>query len=211
MRGVPFVFLETKRLMLRRFTADDIDNLVELDGDPHVMRYINGGRATPREEIENAVLPRLLAYYERYEGYGFWAAVEKATGDFLGWFALHPRDDAPPDDVELGYRLRRSAWGYGYATEGSRALVDKAFTELGAQRVFAETMTVNAASRRVMEKVGLKYVRTFHLEWPEEIAGTAEGDVEYALTRAEWRRVAQRAAASSDARLTGEGPDSSDR
>src|SRR6266571_4979973 len=124
MRGVPYVFLETKRLMLRRFTADDIDNLVELDSDPHVMRYINGGRATPREEIENAVLPRLLAYYERYEGYGFWAAVEKATGDFLGWFALHPRDDVPPDDVELGYRLRRSAWGCGYATEGSRALVD---------------------------------------------------------------------------------------
>src|SRR5919201_1934209 len=95
-----------------------------------------------------------------------------------------------PDDVELlvelGYRLPRSAWGKGYATEGSRALVDKAFHELGAQRVRAETMTVNTASRRVMEKAGLNYVRTFHLEWPEEIEGTAEGDVEYAITRHEW-------------------------
>jgi RimJ/RimL family protein N-acetyltransferase len=204
------VFLETRRLTLRRFTADDVDNLVELDSDPQVMRYINGGRPTPRTEVENAVLPRLLGYYERYEAYGAWAAVERATGDFLGWFALHPRDDAPPDDVELGYRLRRSAWGQGLATEGSRALVDKAFTDLGAERVFAETMTVNAASRRVMEKAGLTYVRTFHLEWPEEIEGTAEGDVEYALTRAEWR-AAQRAAASSDARPTRERPGSSDR
>jgi RimJ/RimL family protein N-acetyltransferase len=204
------VFLETTRLTLRRFTAGDVDNLVELDGDPQVMRYINGGRPTPRTEVENAVLSRFLGYYERYEAYGFWAAVEKATGDFLGWFALHPRDDAPPDDVELGYRLRRSAWGQGFATEGSRALVDKAFTDLGAERVFAETMTVNAASRRVMEKVGLRYMRTFHLEWPEEIEGTAEGDVEYALTRAAWR-AAQRAAASSGARSTGVTPGSSDR
>jgi RimJ/RimL family protein N-acetyltransferase len=204
------VFLETRRLTLRRFTADDVDNLVELDSDPQVMRYINGGRPTPRTEVENAVLPRLLGYYERYEAYGAWAAVERATGDFLGWFALHPRDDAPQDDVELGYRLRRSAWRRGLATEGSRALVGKAFTDLGAERVFAETMTVNAASRRVMEKVGLRYVRTFHLEWPEEIEGTAEGDVEYALTRAEWR-AAQRGAASSGARSTGERPGSSDR
>jgi RimJ/RimL family protein N-acetyltransferase len=178
--------LETDRLVLRRFTEDDVDNLVELDGDPEVMRFINGGRPTPREEVENEILPRFLASYERYEGYGVWAAVEKSTGEFVGWFALHPTGDRPPDEVELGYRLRRSAWGKGYATEGSRALVEKAFAELGARVVWAETMTVNTASRRVMEKAGLRYVRTFHLEWPYEIEGTAEGDVEYALTRSEW-------------------------
>jgi len=88
----------------------------------------------------------------------------------------------------LGFRLRRSAWGKGYATEGSRALVEKAFAELGARRVWAETMTVHIASRRVMEKAGLKYVRTFHQEWPYEIEGEAEGDVEYALTRSDWDR-----------------------
>jgi len=150
------------------------------------MRYLNGGRPTPREEVENAILPRILAFYERYDEFGYWAAEEKSTGEFVGWFELHPTDERPPDELALGYRLRRSAWGKGYATEGSRALVDKAFRELGAERVFADTMTVNVASRRVMEKAGLKYVRTFHLEWEEEIEGTAEGDVEYALTRAEW-------------------------
>jgi RimJ/RimL family protein N-acetyltransferase len=179
-------FLETERLRLRPFTADDVDNLVELDSDPEVMRYINGGRPTPREDVERVILPRILSFYERFDSYGYWAAEEKSTGEFVGWFALHPNEDSPPGELELGYRLRRAASGKGYATEGSRALVDKAFRELGAQRVRAETMTVNTASRRVMEKAGLTYVRTFHLEWPEEIEGTAEGDVEYAITRADW-------------------------
>jgi RimJ/RimL family protein N-acetyltransferase len=178
--------LETERLTLRHFTTDDVDNLVELDSDPEVMRYINGGRATPREEIERRELPAFLSYYTRSDGYGFWAAVEKDTGEFIGWFHLRPRADGAADEPELGYRLRRSAWGKGYATEGSRALIEKAFTELGAQRVWAETMVVNTASHRVMEKAGLKYVRTFHADWPEKIPGDEEGDVEYALTRAEW-------------------------
>jgi RimJ/RimL family protein N-acetyltransferase len=180
------IFLETERMRLRRFTPDDADLLVELDADPGVKRYIDGGRPTPRDEVENVILPRILSYYERFDSYGYWAAEEQSTGEFIGWFALHPNEDSPPGELELGYRLRRSAWGKGYATEGSRALVDKAFRELGAERVRAEAMTVNTASRRVMEKAGLKYVRTFHLEWPEEIEGTAEGDVEYAITRADW-------------------------
>ena len=88
----------------------------------------------------------------------------------------------------MGYRLRGSAWGRGYATEGSRALIRKDFTELGARRVLAETMAVNLASRRVMEKSGLKYVRTFHVNWSEPLAGAEHGEVEYALTRAAWER-----------------------
>jgi RimJ/RimL family protein N-acetyltransferase len=180
------VFLETDRLILRRFTEGDVDNLVELDSDPEVMRFINGGRPTPRDEIESVELPAFLAYYERFAGYGFWAAVEKASGRFLGWFHLRPVEGAPDDEVELGYRLRRSAWGKGYATEGSRALIDKAFAELGARRVFATTMVVNVASRRVMEKAGLRFVRTFHQPWPDAIEGEEEGDVEYALLRSEW-------------------------
>jgi RimJ/RimL family protein N-acetyltransferase len=73
------IFLETERLKLRRFTDDDVENLVELDSDPDVMRFINGGRPTARDEIENEVLPAFLDYYERYASYGFWAAVEKST------------------------------------------------------------------------------------------------------------------------------------
>jgi RimJ/RimL family protein N-acetyltransferase len=181
------IFLETDRLMLRRFTEADEDNLVELNGDPAVMRFLNGGKPTPRDEIRNRVLPGFLGYYERFQGFGFWAAVEKSTGQFLGWFHFRPRMEHPKDgEIELGYRLRRSAWGKGYATEGSRALIRKGFTEFGVERVVAETMTVNLGSRRVMEKSGLTLVRTFHHDRPGVIEGSEHGEVEYALTRADW-------------------------
>jgi RimJ/RimL family protein N-acetyltransferase len=182
------IFLETERLVLRRFTPNDIDNLVELDSDPDVMHFITGGRPTSRDDIQNQVLPAFLDFHERFAGYGFWAAVEKSTEQFLGWFHLRPAEGAQPGEVELGYRLRRSAWGKGYATEGSRALVHKAFAELGVRRVVAFTMVVHVASRRVMEKAGLKLVRTFHQPWPDYIEGEEEGDVEYALLRSDWEQ-----------------------
>lgn len=117
------IFLETGHLTLRRFTAADEDNLFELNSDPEVMRYLGDGKPTPREVIRNEVMPYLLGFYEQFGGFGFWAAVEKATGQFLGWFHFRPAADGA---IELGYRLRRSAWGKGYATEGSRALIRKA-------------------------------------------------------------------------------------
>lgn len=182
------VFLETDRLVLRRFTEDDVEALVQLDGDPEVMRYVTGGITTSRAEIEDEVLPAYLAYYEQYEGYGFWAAIEKETGEFLGWFHFRLADPELRDDVELGCRLRRSAWGEGYATEGSRALVEKGFTDYDVQRVVGFTLVVHAASRRVLEHAGLRFVRVFHGDWPFPIDGDEHGDVEYALTRAEWEQ-----------------------
>jgi RimJ/RimL family protein N-acetyltransferase len=183
------IFLETDRLLLRRLTEDDVDNLVELDSDPEVMRFINGGRPTPRREVETDLLPAFLGYYERFAGYGFWAAVEKSTGQFVGWFHFRPAKAAPPGEVELGYRLRKAAWGKGYATEGSRALIEKGFSALGVKRVVASTMVVNVASRRVLEKAGLKFVRIFHQEWPDKIEGDEQGDVEYALLQSDWAEL----------------------
>jgi RimJ/RimL family protein N-acetyltransferase len=179
------VFLETARLVLRTATADDVDHLVGLNGDPEVMRYLTGGAATPREEISDAIIPAWLRYYDRYDGFGYWIAQTRDTGEFLGWFHFRPE---PGDEtvVELGYRLLRSCWGRGYATEGSVALISKGFTELGVRRVLARTMTVNAASRRVMEKCGLAYVRTFRSEHTAGIEGAEQGEVEYAVTREEW-------------------------
>jgi RimJ/RimL family protein N-acetyltransferase len=88
----------------------------------------------------------------------------------------------------LGFRLRRSAWGQGYATEGSRALIRKGLTELGARRVLAESMVVNLASRRVLEKAGLHLVRVFYQPWPYRVDRCKLGDAEYALTKAEWEQ-----------------------
>ena len=179
------VYLETERLLLRRFTPGDVDVATELDADPAVMRYVTGGRSTPRDEIRNVYLPGWIAYYARGDRYGFWAAIEKPSGEFLGWFHFYPQEEAS-DEAVLGYRLLASAWGRGYATEGSRALIRKAFEGLGARRVYATTMVVNMASRRVMEKAGLRFVRVFHAPWPYRIDGDELGDVEYALTREEW-------------------------
>jgi RimJ/RimL family protein N-acetyltransferase len=181
------VYLETERLILRRFTADDVDNLVDLDSDPEVMRHVSGGIPTPREEIENDFLPIFLAYYERGDRYGFWAAIEKATGDFLGWFHFRPAPDVDLDELELGYRLKRSAWGRGYASEGSRALIDKGFAEFGVKRVVASARATNIASLRVMEKIGMTLAHTYRFE----SAGhplDGEDAVEYALERADWER-----------------------
>jgi RimJ/RimL family protein N-acetyltransferase len=179
------VFVETERLVLRPFALDDLELLVELDSDPEVKRYIDGGAAVDRQELAD-MLSWWLGYYERYVGYGFWAALEKRSGVFLGWFHLRPGEGAGPLEPELGYRLRREVWGRGFATEGSRALIDKAVAELGADRVNASTMAVNIGSRRVMEKAGLRFVRTFHGDWPVRIPGDEHGAVEYAIDRAQW-------------------------
>lgn len=198
------VYLETDRLILRRFTPDDLDDVTALDADPAVMRYINGGRPTPRDQIRDDVLPAWLAYYERGDRYGFWAAIEQSTGAFLGWFHLRPLPDDPDDDPELGYRLNATTWGQGYASEGTLALIDKAFETLGVRRVHASTMVVNVGSWRVMEKAGLRHVRTFHQPWPDKIEGDEQGDVEYALTRDEWQAERDRAGTTEGGGLTWE-------
>jgi len=188
------VFLETDRLTLRRFTAEDEDNLFELNSDPEVMRFLNGGTPTRREEVRTRIIPVFLGYYERFEGFGFWAAAETATGQFLGWFHFRPplRDAATPagwdqDGVaELGYRLRRSAWGKGYATEGSRALIGKGFTEFGVRRVVAETLAGNLGSRRVLEKSGLIQADNSAGAGPAAAESAGQGHVMYELTRADW-------------------------
>jgi RimJ/RimL family protein N-acetyltransferase len=177
------VYLETERLMLRRFTTGDVELLVELDSDVEVMRFLTG-QATPREEIEQKTLPEILATYETHPGLGTFAAHEKSSGRFAGWFGLQPTGE--PNVVDVGYRLRRAVWGLGYATEGTRALIAKAFTELGMDKVVADTMAVNTKSRRVMVKSGLRFVRVFHVQFDDPLPGTEHGEVEYAIDRATW-------------------------
>jgi RimJ/RimL family protein N-acetyltransferase len=181
------IFLETDRLTLRRFTPANADLLADLNSDPEVMRFISGGQPTPRAEARDRIIPYFLDCYERFDGLGYWAAEASATGDFLGWFQFRPVPDA---GVELGYRLRRAAWHAGYATEGSRAILRQGFTECGVERVFARTLAANTASRRVLEKCGLTFVRAFRAgRVPADGPGpdAAEPDtVEYALTRPAW-------------------------
>jgi RimJ/RimL family protein N-acetyltransferase len=179
------LFLETERMWLRRFTMDDVDVLLALDLDPRVRRFVEDGEPVTREEAV-ITIGHFLRYHEWSDVFGFWAAIEKSTGEFLGWFHLRPHANAPQDEPELGYRLIASSWGKGLGTEGSRAVVDRAFQDPIVTRVYAGTLAIHTASRRVMEKAGLRHVRDFIAEWPVRIPGDEDGSVEYAITRAEW-------------------------
>ena len=153
--SVPFV-LTTPRLSLRRIDDEHLDDLVELDSDPAVMRFINGGTPTPREVYQESLLERMKAFGD--QPYGYAAAYE--DGRFVGWFHLRP-SVADPEVLELGYRLRREAWGRGLATEGSRALVRYAFETLDTGTVNACAMPENTASISVLKKCGMHFVGTF--------------------------------------------------
>jgi RimJ/RimL family protein N-acetyltransferase len=184
------IYLETERLVLRRFTAEDADLLIELDSDPAVMHYLSGGVPTAPEVVRERYLPNILAGYERWDGkLGLFAAHEKDGGAFIGWFILRPEAQGPLDEVELGYRLRQAAWGKGYGTEGSRALLGKAFTELGVRMVWADTMTVNRKSRHVMEKLDMALARTIPVPPDmQTIEGAEHGGVRYEITKEQWEQ-----------------------
>jgi RimJ/RimL family protein N-acetyltransferase len=179
------IVLKTPRLVIRQFTADDADNLFNLNSDPEVMRYL--GRPASREVLQDEIIPFHLGVYQRFDRLGTWAAESADTGEFLGWFHFRA-EDSDITNIDLGYRLRRAAWNKGYATEGSAALINMGFTDLGVQRVFAHLMTANVASRRVLEKCGLTLVHTVPYEGPDAdvIDGSEQGEVEYALTKPEW-------------------------
>jgi RimJ/RimL family protein N-acetyltransferase len=184
--------LLTNRMLLRRFAPQDLEWLAELHGDPAVMRYVEDGRPVPHEVVAAQTLPAVLSEYEELPaGVGRYAAMERVAGSPLGWFGLRPPssiglESGAPGQLELGYRLLRRVWGRGFAAEGARALVDRAFSELNAERVVATTMTVNTASRRVLEKAGMSLVRTFFADWPEYIEGAEHGDVVYRITIQDW-------------------------
>jgi RimJ/RimL family protein N-acetyltransferase len=186
----PQILLETRRMYFRQFQETDAALLFELDSDPQVMRFINRGKSTPLAKIQNEIIPKFLNYYRQSPPQGFWAAHLREGGDFIGWFHLRP-GSLPVPEVELGYRLKRIAWGRGLATEGSRALLEKAFREWDYEKVCAHTMADNLASRRVMEKAGLMFECEFYYEadvfhgWVEQGERRA---VKYSITRAQYFR-----------------------
>lgn len=183
----PVILLETQRLHLREFRAQDARLLFELDSDPEVMRFITKGQPTPMPQIQQEIMPRLLGYYTQTPPRGCWAAYLRATDEFIGWFHLRP-DKLQPEEMELGYRLTRKAWGKGLATEGSRALVQRAFTQWPYEKVSARTLLDNLASQRVMQKAGLRFECRF--VYPAEIipewTEAERAALKYSLMRTEY-------------------------
>lgn len=143
--------LTTERLRLEPLTDAHTDLLVELDSDPEVLRHVFG-RALSRDEVVRDWMPKRTRPDADVRGIGYWVGFH--DGGFVGWWCL-AIDDDDLTAAELGYRLARSAWGNGFATEGALAVLHHAFTTAGLTRVWADTATANLGSQRVLEKLGL--------------------------------------------------------
>ncbi len=182
--------LVTERIRLRRLNPADAPLLHELDSDPEVMRHISKSVPTPFEKILSEVLPRMLSWDRESPPQGFWPAHLLAGGEFIGWFHLRP-EKISAGEMELGYRLKREYWGRGLATEGTRALIAAAFRDWGYPKLSARTLVGNHASRRVMEKAGLRFEGHFY--WSQEaLPGWTEEErqgVKYGLSAGEYQQV----------------------
>lgn len=182
--------LHTERLKLVPLADDHLELEVELDSDPAIMRYIDG-HASPRALVEQAHRRRLAAA-DKVPGLGFWASF--AEGIFIGLWLLQPPNgpDQPKvaGEADLGYRLVRRHWRRGYASEGARELIRYGFSDVELNRIFAQTMAVNAASRATMNAVGLHFVRALISAEPydDPIPEASQGEVEYEITRATWQQ-----------------------
>jgi len=154
---------DSERLRFHFLTAADTEKFYQLDSDPEVMRFITG-RPLTREDIESWYIPRLEAYADQKRGWGLWGMSTLEENEYIGWILVRPmhffepelRDD---DDLELGWRLFRSKWGQGYATEGAKAVMDALRTAEACQRFSASAIKENSASVHIMKKLGMTFVK----------------------------------------------------
>jgi [ribosomal protein S5]-alanine N-acetyltransferase len=152
----------TNRLLLRHFHMRDAEEMIRVFGDPEVMRFGDG--AQTKEWVQDWVRTCLEYFYPTW-GFGPYAIVERHNQDVIGYCGLFFFPDlGGQPEIEIGYRLARSAWGQGYATEAARAVRDYAFSKLGIRRLIAMIDPSNLASIRVAEKIGMRYEKDILLE-----------------------------------------------
>jgi len=167
----------TERMALTRTNWPDVDDVVALNADTDVMRYLDHDRPMTPARVLAEEMPRLMAHNGRADRLGSWVARERGTGNFLGWFMITPVDE-PLRTVEVAYRLRSGVWGLGYDIEGMLFMIEIA-RAAQVSTVIATMMTVDVATRRLMEKAGLQLVETFVSETTAPATAAARSD--YAL------------------------------
>ncbi len=152
------------RLGYRLITESDKQQLFELDQDPEVMRFINGGKATSMEDVEKIYIPRVLAYRNPVEGWGLWHVSLLDNGEFIGWILIRPMNffsEAPePENLEIGWRFKRKFWGKGYATEAAITVRDALVKRGRITQLTALAMADNSSSINIMKKLGMTYAET---------------------------------------------------
>ncbi|MFI9050665.1 GNAT family N-acetyltransferase [Streptomyces sp. NPDC053427] len=150
----PSTALRTERLILRGWRESDLAPWSAMNADPEVRRYFPDVLTRERSE---ASVARFQAALER-RGWGWWAVEVRATGEFIGFTGLDPVDEGMPfTGVETGWRLARSAWGHGYATEAARAALSFGFNSLGLPEILAVAVATNHRSRAVMRRIGMRH------------------------------------------------------
>lgn len=147
---------ETGRIIIRQFTPDDLPKLIELRSDPDVSKYLGGARLQNPEAIEK----RLRFYIDCYEKYGFGmcAMILKETGEMFGWSGLQPLEET--DEIEIGYGMGKDFWHRGIGFECAQAWLEYGFENSGLERIVAGAQPENTGSRRIMEKLGMRYEKT---------------------------------------------------
>ena len=167
--------LDTERLFLRHFNRLDGDAIYGVFGDEEVMHFSDGVQT--REWVDTWLRTCLERYYQTW-GFGPYGVVERLSGDVIGYCGLFYFTDVNGrPEVEIGYRLARSAWGQGFATEAAGAVRDYAFNNLGMKRLIAIIDPANIASIHVAEKIGMQYEQNVMFE------GYSHADRVYAVHR----------------------------
>ena len=165
---------DSNRLCFRMITEKDVQLLFQLDQDPEVMRYINGGTATTMQAIEEVYLPRLNAYRNPDTGWGLWHVALKSTQQFLGWILIRPmnffnnqpNEQPELDNLEIGWRFFQEFWGNGHCTEAAQAIMQGIQDQNQVRAFSAIALTENRASIQVMKKLGMQFVKTYLHEDP---------------------------------------------
>jgi len=152
----------TERLMLRKLTEEDVDNIFLLDSNPDVMKYVGVSPITEKEESAKMV-DNILNQYKN-NGTGRLAVIENESNQFIGWCGIKLLTDEVngfKNVYELGYRFLPKFWGKGYATESAIASLDFGFNQLNADKIYAYADVGNESSNRILTKLGFENKGTF--------------------------------------------------
>jgi RimJ/RimL family protein N-acetyltransferase len=191
--------IRTERLVLRRWLPRDRGPFAAMNADPEVMAHFP---ALLSREASDALVERIEAGFDQH-GFGLWAVEVRSAGAFIGFtgLAVPGFEAAFMPAVEIGWRLQRSAWGQGYATEAARAALAVAFDEIGLREVVSFTSTVNERSRAVMHRLGMAHDPADDFDHPRVPPGsTLRRHVLYRLTANRWRAQVRERAAAGDGR-----------
>lgn len=149
-------FLDSDRLAFRRYVIEDLPQLIELRADPEVNRHLGGVRLQNPEALSK----RIRFYISCYESHGFGMCpmILKETGEVIGTAGLQPLDGT--EDIEVGYSLSPEFWGRGLGSEAAVAWLEYGFAQKQLERIVGVATVENAASRRILEKLGMSYEKT---------------------------------------------------